>query len=96
MKKLVAGALLLALSGAPSLAQAGTNPAPPTAIGEAAGRPPAQPAPVRDPPNGAGDYAAREAATPALGEFTGGGGGVYIGSSALVVVLLVVLIVILI
>ena len=36
MKKLVAGALLLALSGAPAIAQAGTNPAPPTAVGEAA------------------------------------------------------------
>ena len=96
MKKLVAGALLLALSGAPAIAQAGTSPAPPTAVGEAASRQPAQPAPVRDAPNGTSDYATREAATPALGEFTGGGGGVYIGSSALVVVLLVVLIVILI
>ena len=39
MKKLVAGALLVALSGAPALAQAGTNREPPAAVGEArAGR----------------------------------------------------------
>ena len=96
MKKLVAGALLLALSGAPALAQAGTNREPPTAVAEAPGRQPAQPAPVSQPPNGAGDYAAREAAAPELGKFTGGGSEVYIGGSTLVIVLLVVLIVILI
>jgi hypothetical protein len=90
LKKLVAGALLLALSGAPAIVQGQTNREPPTAVG----RQPAQPAPVSQ-QTGASDYAAREAAAPELGEFTGGGGGVYIGSSALVVVLLVIIIVIL-
>jgi hypothetical protein len=40
------------------------------------------------------DYAAREAANPALGAFEGGGAGIYIGGSALTVALIVVLIVI--
>lgn len=96
MKRLVAGALLVALSGAPALAQAGTNREPPASVGEAPGRQAPQPAPVSERPPAATDYAAREAAAPELGQFTGGGAGIYIGGSTLMVVLLVVLIVILI
>ena len=96
MKKLIASALLVALSGAPAMVEAANGRAAPAAVGEAPGPQPAQPAPVRKAPSGASDYAAREAAAPELGEFTGGGSGIYIGGSTLVVVLLVVLIVILI
>jgi hypothetical protein len=94
VRKLVAGALLLALSGAPALVQAETKRQPP--MGEVQGRSPAQPGPVSHSPNEARDYAAREAAAPELAEFIGGGSGIYIGGSTLVIVLLVVLIVILI
>ena len=73
MKTLVAGALLLALSGAPAIVQAETNRAPATAVGEAPGGQPAQPAPVSPSPNGASDYATREATAPELGAFRGGG-----------------------
>ena len=93
----MAGALLAALAGAPSLARAATVNAPlAAAVAEAAGGPPVSRMPVRAAPGDAADYAAREAATPELGEFEGGRGGIYIGGGTVVVVLLVVLIVILI
>ncbi len=95
----MAGALLVALACAPSIARAGTVNAPlaaPAAVAEVAGGSPVSRAPVRAAPGEAADYAAREAATPRLGKFAGGRGGIYIGGGTLVVVLLVVLIVILI
>lgn len=95
MKRLAAGALLIAMSGAPTFAQAATEQTPPAAAGQMPGRSPA-PAVAAERPSATTDYAAREAATPELGKFTGGGAGIYIGGSTLVVVLLVVLIVILI
>lgn len=96
MKALVASALLVALSGAPSIVQASPNREPATAVGEAPSRQPARPAPVGEPPSRVSDYAAREAAAPELANFTGGGSAIYIGGSTLVVVLLVIIIVILI
>jgi hypothetical protein len=95
MKRLVAGALLLALSGAPSFAEAATRHEPAPAVVQTPRRQPVQPAPVAERPAAATDYAAREAAAPELGKFTGGGAGIYIGGSTLVIVLLVVIIVIL-
>ena len=93
-RRLMAGALLVAFACAPSLARAATVNAPlAAAVAEIAG---GSPVPVRAAPGEAADYAAREAATPRLGEFAGGRGGVYIGGGTLVVVLLVVLIIILI
>jgi hypothetical protein len=80
-RRLMAGALLVALAGAPSLARAATVNAPlAAAVAEVAGR---SPVPVR-------------AATPELGKFEGGSSGIYIGGGTVVVILLVVLIVILI
>jgi hypothetical protein len=95
MKRLVAGALLVALLGAPSIAQAGTIRQAPAAVAEAPGGRAARSAPVHESPVEARDYAAREAAAPALGQFEGGdGAGIYIGGSALTIVLIVLLIVI--
>jgi hypothetical protein len=91
----VVAALLAAFVGGPSLGWAETTRAPATAAGESIARRPAAPAPAESSRGEAADYAAREAAAPALAEFRGGGGGIYIGSSALVVVLLVIIILIL-
>ena len=96
-KRVMAGALLLALAGAPSIARAAGVGAPiagPT-VGEIAGGPPASRAPGRVAPGEAADYAAREAAAPELAKFAGGRGGIYIGGGTVVVVLLVVVIVLL-
>ena len=95
----MAGALLVALAGAPSLARAATVNAPlaaPAAVAEVAGGSPVSRASARVAPGDATDYAAREAATPELGRFEGGSSGIYIGGGTVVVILLVVLIVILI
>jgi len=67
----------------------------PSVVGVVPGRPAAAPAPVAGSPADATNYAAREAAAPALGEFAGGGGGIYIGSGAVVIILLVIIILIL-
>jgi len=93
VKKRAIAALLVALVWAPSVAWAGTVGARAVAVSDTNARPPATPAPV-DPPRGdAADYAAREAAAPALAEFAGGrGGGIYIGGGAVVVLLLVIII----
>jgi hypothetical protein len=96
MKRFAIATLLAAFVCAPSLGWAKTTGARTTAVGDTIARQPAVPAPVEFSRDKAADYAAREAAAPALGAFTGGGGGIYIGGSALVVVLLVVIIVILI
>jgi len=96
MKKLIAGALLVALLGAPSIAAARTTRGVPAAVAQAPARRVA-PAPVAATAADASDYAAREAAAPALGQFEGGdSAGIYIGGSALTVVLIVLLIVIII
>ena len=90
MKRLITGVLLVALCCAPSIAQAGIPRAPLAAVAEAPGGQFVASAPVDDSPG-----AAREAATPQLGQFEGGRGGFYIGGGAVVVVLLVVLLVVL-
>jgi len=96
MKRLVAAALLAALAGTPSIAAANITRASPPAVAAVPGLPVAAvPAPVAGSRAEASDYAAREAAAPALAEFAGGGGGIYIGSGAVVIILLVVIIVIL-
>ena len=95
MKALIAVATLLALAGTPSIAAAEITRASPPAVAAVPGRPVAAPAPVAESRAEATDYAAREAADPALAEFAGGGGGVYIGSGAVVIILLVIIIVIL-
>ena len=97
-KRVMAGALLAALAGAPCMARAAgadARVAGPAAVAELAGESPATGAPDRAAPGEVADYAAREAANPELGKFAGGRGGIYIGGGTVVVVLLVVLIVIL-
>jgi hypothetical protein len=94
MKKLIAGALLVTLSGVTSIARAEFAPAPRAALAGAPTRPvpqPTAPAPTSE----ASEYAGREAATPALGEFEGGHNGIYIGGGAVTVLLIVLLILIL-
>jgi len=92
MKKLIVGALLVALSGASSMARAESTRVPPAVVAEApAARMSQTTAPV--PAAEASDYAAREAATPALGQFQGGEATIFIGGSALAVLLIVLLIV---
>jgi hypothetical protein len=94
MKNLIIGALLLALSCAPSIARAAViGGAPPAVSASSSGRP-IEPVSRTNLADQARDYAAREAANPALGAFEGGGAGIYIGGSALTVALIVVLIVI--
>jgi len=95
MKRFAMAALVAAFACAPSLAWAETAGARAAAVGDSIARQPVVPAPVGSARGEAADYAAREAAAPALAAFTGGGGGIYIGSGALVIVLLVVIIVIL-
>jgi len=94
MKDLTIGALLLALSCAPSIAKAATTGGSKAGVSGSSGRS-LEPAAVTVLPDEARDYAAREAATPTLGRFQGGGVGVYVGGGAVTAVLLVVLIVIL-
>jgi hypothetical protein len=94
MKKLIAAALLVALSGVGSMARAGIAETDSVAVREAPPARPVPPAPSGVAGEGA-DYARREANTPELGAFRGGGGGIYIGSGALIVILLVIIIVIL-
>jgi hypothetical protein len=96
MKKLIIGALLVALCCAPSIAQAGIPRAPSAAVVEAPGGQIVASAPVADSVGGTRDYAAREAAALQLGQFEGGSGGIYIGTGALVVALIVVLVIVLI
>lgn len=95
MRALIAVATLLALAGTPSIAAAQLTREAPVAVGRVPSLPVAVPASSADARADATDYAAREAADPALAEFRGGGGGLYIGGSALTIVLLVLLIVIL-
>jgi len=94
VKRFAIATLLAAFVCAPSLGWAETPGARSTAVGDTIARQSAVPAPVES-RGEADDYAAREAAAPALGAFAGGGGGIYIGGSALVVILLVIIIVIL-
>ena len=88
VKTALVAALLTAVSGVPSLAQANT-------ISEPAATPRETSGARRAAATVMADYAAREAAAPELAQFTGGNGGVYIGGGLLTVVLLVLLIVIL-
>jgi len=95
MKRLVAAALLLAFASAPSFARAATingEPAARAAVAEASRKPPS-PAPANAAPSGTADYAAREAAAPALGEFQGGSAVVFIGGGTVLIVLIIVLII---
>jgi hypothetical protein len=95
MKRLVTAALLLAFASAPSLARAATidtAPAAPAAVAEALGEP-HSPTPANAAPGDTADYAAREAAAPALGKFQGGSVVVFVGGGTLLLVLIIVLIV---
>jgi hypothetical protein len=93
MKKLIAGALLFALSGVTSIARAEFAPEPRPVVARTPAKPAAQPA-APAPTSEAEGYAAREAATPALGDFEGGhSGGLYIGGGAVTVLLIVLLII---
>jgi hypothetical protein len=87
--------LLVALSCAPSLAQAAITPSSYRAAGDIPGKQLAQPEQRDVSPGSPQDYAAREAAAPQLAAFSGGGGGLYIGTGVLVVALLVVLVIVL-
>jgi len=95
VKRFAIAALVAAFVCAPSSGWAATTGARSTAVGDSIARQPARPAPVESSRGEAADYAAREAAAPALAAFSGGGGGIYIGSGAIVIVLLVIIIVIL-
>jgi hypothetical protein len=91
MKTFTTVAMLIALAGTPSLAQAGAPVEPLVVASQVQIRPLAMPAALVDrSPSATDSYAAREAAAPQLAEFTGGGGGVYIGTGALLVALIVV------
>jgi hypothetical protein len=97
MKKLTIAALSVALVCAPSIVRAEPPGERSASVGDVQTRQPTVPAPADSSRSEAADYAAREAAAPALAAFAGGrGGGIYIGSGALVVVLLIVIIVLLI
>jgi len=94
VKKLIIGALLVAIACLPSLAQAeAMGSVQVAAAGEIPGTSVAAPAQPDVSPGSTLDYAAREAAAPQLGGFVGGGSGIYIGSGALAVALLVVIII---
>jgi hypothetical protein len=93
MKKVITAALLLALSYAPSIARAEMTGARPAAVGGSSSGRTAEAAPVNIAVGGA-DYAAREAASPALAAFQGGHTGIYIGGGAVTVLLLVLIILI--
>jgi hypothetical protein len=93
MKKLLISAFLAAMLCVPTLAQAGVEPASPTALGTSPRARPTVTAPKQVSPDSARDYAAREAAAPQLAEFAGGSGGIYIGTGVLVVALVVVVII---
>ena len=96
MKKLIAGALLFALSGVTSIAQAAFTPDPRPVAARVPVSPAPQPtAPASAPASEASNFAEREAANPALGEFKGGDAAIYIGGSAVTVLVVVLLILIL-
>ena len=90
--KLIAGALLIALSGISSIARAEFTRDPPAVVAEAPSRRLAQPTSLA-PTAEVSNYAAREAATPGLGEFKGGDAVVYIGGGALTVLVIVLVII---
>jgi hypothetical protein len=94
VKNLTTVALVLALFCAPSLARAEMSGIPPATVSDSSDGRPIAPRGGTTLPDEARDYAAREAASPALGAFEGGGVGIYIGGSTVVVVLVVLLIVI--
>jgi len=95
MKKLIVGALLVALSGVSSIARAETTRVPPAVVAQSPASGMAQTTSLASTAQ-ATDYAAREAAAPALREFKGGDATIFIGGSALVVLLIVLLIVLII
>jgi hypothetical protein len=91
MKKLIAGVLLAILSGFTSMAEAAFTPDPRPVVARAPVAP-AAPSTKTAPASEAGDYAKREAANPALGEYQGGDTAIYIGSGAVTVLLIVLLV----
>jgi hypothetical protein len=98
MKRILTAALLVAFAIAPSLAQAATvtaAPLAPTAAAEGPGQPQVSSKPSGAALSGPAGYAAREAATPALGNFRGGSVVIFLGGGA-VFVLVIVLVVLLI
>ena len=92
MKKIIAGVLLAIISGLTSIAEAAATPDPQPIVAQA-------PNPVMQTTTSAAsessDYAEREKANPALGEYQGGHNGVYIGGGAVTVVLVVLLVLLL-
>ena len=92
MKKLIAGALLVALSGVSSIARAELTRGPPVVVAQAPAGRSAQTTSLA-PTAEVSDYAAREAAAPALGEFKGGDAVIYIGGGALSVLVIVLVII---
>jgi hypothetical protein len=94
MKKLIAVALLVVLSGVSSIARAELTRGSPTEVAQARAERPAQTTSLAPTAEGS-DYASREAAAPALGDFRGGDAGIYIGGGALSVLVIVLLIVLL-
>ena len=92
MKKLIVGALLVALSGVSSIARAEMTRVPPAVVAQAPATGMAQTTSLASTAQ-ATDYAAREAAAPALGEFKGGDAVIYIGGGALSVLVIVLVII---
>jgi hypothetical protein len=96
VKRFAIAALLAVFACAPSVGWAETTSTRSMAAGDTIARRNAAAAPADFSRGETADYAAREAAAPALAEFAGGrGGGIYIGGGALVVILLVIIIVLL-
>jgi hypothetical protein len=93
MKNFIAAGLLVCLACLAPLTVAASAPSPAGAAAQRSiGQPSAQPFAADT--EATRDYAAREAAAPALAEFRGGDVGIYIGGSAVTVLLVVLLVVI--
>lgn len=93
MKKLIAGVMLAILSGFTSIAEAAVTPDRRPIVAWAPVTPAAQT--TTPAASESSDYAKREKANPALGEYQGGGSGLYIGSGAVTVLLIVLLVLLL-
>ncbi len=95
MNKLITGLALIAFASLPGTALASGVRALPPQAEVTASQPVAPPATAGQTATEVNDYAAREAANPALGEFAGGSYGYYVGGGAVTVVLIVLLVLIL-
>ncbi len=95
MNKLITGLLLIAFASLPGIAQASGLRALPPPAETTASQAVVPPATDRQTTSAVNDYAAREAVTPALGEFEGGHYGYYVGGGVVTVVLVVLLVLVL-